>query len=87
MSETDEFKMSILLSIQASRHLKGLPPSVKIPMSCESRAYKNHRQSLERLNERGGLTPCEVIALMRNREYDELSIFEIVDWFRAFGWH
>ena len=83
--ETDEFTMSILLSTQQSRHLKGFPTSVNIPMSCEARAQKNHCQSLERLNERGGLSPCEIIALMRDQEWRELSVFEIVDGFREFN--
>ncbi len=33
----------------------------------ERRAERNHRQSLERLNHRGGLDPCELLAVLEDR--------------------
>ena len=33
----------------------------------ERRAERNHRQSLEQLNHRGGLDPCELLAVLEDR--------------------
>ncbi len=81
-----DFTMTIQLSLQAARHLTGFPTSVKMPMTREKRALKNHGQTLERLNERGGVSPCEAIALMRDTEWEIQTSIEIVDAFREFGW-
>jgi hypothetical protein len=37
--------------------------------SHERQAHKNHSQTLERLNERGGLSACEALAVLEDREY------------------
>jgi hypothetical protein len=34
----------------------------------EAQARKNHYQSLERLNERGGLSPCEIVAVLEDKD-------------------
>ena len=36
-------------------------------------AMRNHDQSLERLAERGGLTPCELLAVLENRKWQAMS--------------
>ncbi len=41
-------------------------PDAYLPIWAESRANKNHGQTLKGLNERGGLDPVELIAIMRN---------------------
>lgn len=38
----------------------------------EEQAKRNHRQSLERLAERGGLSPMELYAVMHDLDYGEL---------------
>lgn len=35
----------------------------------EPQAQRNHGQTLERLSERGGLSPCEAIAVLTDRDY------------------
>ena len=42
---------------------------------CESRAKRNHSQSLERLAQRGGLGPLELYAVLRDIPYRELKNF------------
>lgn len=39
----------------------------------EEQARRNHSQSLERLAERGGLSPCEAVAIMENREWHRMD--------------
>lgn len=41
----------------------------KILEPHEDQAYKNHCQSLHRLAERGGLSPCEAIAVIEDRSW------------------
>ena len=36
----------------------------------EAQAQHNHKQSLERLAQRGGLSPDEALAVIENRKYD-----------------
>ncbi len=37
------------------------------------RAFKNHTQSLQALNERGGVTWCEALALLEDREWVSMA--------------
>lgn len=39
----------------------------------EQQARYNHSQSLSRLNERGGLSACEALAVLENRSYQRMS--------------
>lgn len=43
----------------------------QIPMSLlnEKHAMRNHSQTLERLAERGGLSPCEALAIIEKRDH------------------
>lgn len=50
------------------------PPDIKsIPWSLIAPhaewAWHNHRQTLERLAERGGLSPCEAVAVLEGRPW------------------
>lgn len=47
-----------------------IPWSVIAP--CEAQARKNHGQSLERLAERGGLAPCEAIAVLTGTSWGDI---------------
>lgn len=48
----------------------------------EAQAYKNHSQTLSRLNERGGLDPVEMYAVMNNLLWNKvkLSPLECLEW-------
>ncbi len=41
--------------------------------SHEDQAYKNHRQSLQQLANRGGLDPGELLAVMEDRPWRHMS--------------
>lgn len=67
--------------------VSGLPTNVEIPLSCESQAKRNHGgQSLERLRERGGLAPCEAVAIVEMRAWQPMNAVQLVDAFRKHGW-
>ena len=42
----------------------------------ESQAQLNHGQSLQRLNERGGLSPSEAVAVLENKFWTEVQVEE-----------
>lgn len=39
----------------------------------EKQAYSNHSQTLERLAERGGLSPCEAVAILEDRRWHKMD--------------
>ncbi len=39
----------------------------------EQQALRNHSQTLHRLAERGGLSPCEMVAVVEDREWESMS--------------
>lgn len=45
--------------------------------SCEDQAMINHGQTLERLAKRGGLSPREVLALIRKLRFTDKTILAI----------
>ena len=66
-----------------TRHLKGddhercprFIPWDNVEMYQDS-AKQNHDQSLERLAERGGLTPKELICVIENRKWNDSAVSE-----------
>lgn len=58
---TDTFK------IMHSLRRKFIPWDLIAPH--EKQAYSNHSQSLKTLNERGGLSPCEAVAVLEDRQW------------------
>ena len=54
--------------IMHGKYLKGIPWELIAPH--ERQAQDNHDQSLKRLAERGGLSPCEALVILENRSYD-----------------
>lgn len=54
---------------------------VRVPTLCNARALANHGQTLERLNERGGVTPAELIAIVDDTKYFPKSVEECAAWF------
>lgn len=70
---TNETRKEPMMKIHSQcEHLKaGFNAFKEIPMGImnEQWAQKNHGQSLKRLNERGGVTILEALAIMRKRPY------------------
>jgi hypothetical protein len=48
-------------------YLRSIPLSLIAPH--EQQADRNHSQTLRRLAERGGLSPCEAVAVIRDRPW------------------
>jgi hypothetical protein len=57
--------------------LRAIPWSVLEPH--EAQAQKNHSQTLKRLASRGGLSPCEAIAIILDRPWSKVP----QEWARA----
>jgi hypothetical protein len=55
-----------------------VPSSVpwSLVVEHEAQAKANHSQSLERLAERGGLSPCELVAVLENRPWHRMTAHE-----------
>lgn len=53
----------------------------------EAQAYANHRQTLKQLAARGGLTPCEVLAIVEGRKWNRMPFGEarqkLIDYVRG----
>lgn len=60
-----------LFPILKSNVFRAIPWSMLEPH--EGQAEKNHYQSLKRLAERGGLSPCEAVAVLEDRKYHRMS--------------
>lgn len=69
MSETRRFK--ILVNYGERRLHLDWPETVPWGLVAphEAQAKANHGQSLETLNQRGGLSPIELLAVLEDREY------------------
>lgn len=66
--------------LQVAEHVRSVPTPVRlhrIPWVAlaphEAQALKNHSQTLERLAERGGLSPKEALAVLRDIGFDEVK--------------
>ena len=57
-----------IFPIMSGKYLKGIPWSMIAPH--EAQAQRNHQQSLERLAQRGGLSPDEALVVIEDRRYD-----------------
>ncbi|KKL76346.1 hypothetical protein LCGC14_2045840 [marine sediment metagenome] len=76
----DENNMPILISQKTMRiALKNCPDF--IPMICldANQAIKNHDQTLDRLRQRGGVSPSEALALIQHRAWHPMLHQEAVD--------
>lgn len=83
-TRVEVFVMPLLLINDEER--KVFPKSVQIPVDRNEQAINNHSQTLVRLRQRGGLSPCEAIALMRKQYWSQMQRGEICDWFTRYGW-
>ena len=78
---SSERMFPILLSYRESREHPDCPKEVPWALvePCRVRAQKNHSQTLERLAERGGLSPAELRCALENKElrhYFPLSSYD-----------
>ena len=62
-----------------SRHgdFENCPDFVRLDKLSEKRAQKNHGQTLERLAERGGLSPSEIAANLKDTGWWELKDLDL----------
>lgn len=73
--------MTIMTPDELKRHPYRLaidaPIFLRLPMALfephERQAQANHGQSLRRLNERGGLSACEAVAILEDRAWRRMS--------------
>lgn len=67
----------ILLDYDGGRAWDALKAPHEVPWAIlarhERQAMKNHDQALERLAQRGGLSPCEMVAVLEDREWRKMS--------------
>lgn len=57
--------------------LEPLPWSIIEPH--REQALRNHGQTIERLRERGGLGPCEAVAILENRRWRRMDQAEAIE--------
>lgn len=55
---------------------RAIPWAVIAPHAAQAR--NNHDQTLERLAERGGLSTCEMVAVLEDREWRPMALAESV---------
>lgn len=53
--------------------------AVRMDLLNEQQAQRNHGQTLERLAERGGLSPCEAVAIAERRRWHRMSAEQAFD--------
>lgn len=68
--------MPISLGIRGPK-LEPLPWAIIEPH--QKQALRNHGQTLERLRERGGLSPCEAVAIIEDRRWRRMQRFDAVE--------
>lgn len=56
---------------------KGLPWAMVNPHNRQ--AWRNHNQSLKRLAERGGLSPQELVAVLEDRGWSDMTLADSVE--------
>jgi len=62
------------------------PYYIRMDALNEEWAQRNHGQSLKRLNERGGLSPCEAAAIIERRRYDRMPADAAIALLKPFEW-
>lgn len=55
------------------------PAYIRMDALNEQWAQRNHSQSLKRLNERGGLSACEALAIIQHRGWRRMTPTEAVE--------
>ena len=76
MTENNDRQFPVLFqchSLQQERKLRAaMPPSVPWALVAEHEAQcqRNHQQSVQRLAKRGGLSPAELLCVLRDEQFD-----------------
>ncbi|MBO0947315.1 hypothetical protein [Fibrella forsythiae] len=77
----EEEPMMKVLSQDTALAIAACPEYVPMRLLNEEWAQRNHGQSLQRLNERGGLSVCEILANMSKRRWhpvaDNIAVAEL----------
>ena len=72
-----ERRFPILQSMHGMRKYEALDCPKSVPWSLvaphERQADRNHGQTLARLAERGGLSACELVAVLEDRDYRRMT--------------
>lgn len=61
-----------VLTGEHSQH-EGVCIPLSLIVSHENQCQRNHGQSIQRLAERGGLSPCEIVAIIEDREWKPMQ--------------
>jgi hypothetical protein len=85
-ADTSERRFPVLLNHRPLHDVTACPRSVPWLMLAphEEQAIRNHDQSLERLAERGGLDPAEMVAILEDRQWGSIELPEAIDRLKAF---
>ena len=74
---SDRFPMLPAMDRKRELSLKALECPTSIPWSViaphERQADRNHGQTLKRLAERGGLSACEAVAVLEDRDWHKMT--------------
>jgi hypothetical protein len=71
--------MKILMDYYERKKYPDCPLTIPDSLLNEEQAQRNHGQTLKRLNERGGLGPCEAIAIIEKRRWHKMDQREAID--------
>lgn len=71
--EQPETPMPIRVRDERGRETMSEPLSWRIIEPHRRQAMRNHGQTLKRLRERGGLSPCEAVAILEDRKWSRMS--------------
>jgi hypothetical protein len=52
--------------------------AIRMDLLDEKQAQRNHGQTLCRLRERGGLSPCEALAIAERREWKRMPFVDCI---------
>ena len=71
--------MKIILHRRDKKEYPDCPLLITDNVLNEEYAQINHGQTLARLNERGGLAPCEAVAIAEKRRWRKMPIEEAIN--------
>lgn len=76
MNKEDSFVMPIM---KPNNEAIDCPINIPFSLLNEKQAFGNHGQTLIRLADRGGLSPCEAVAIIENRRYKRMEMQEAIN--------
>ena len=77
----------ILLPEEWKRKFPNCPEEIPWALVAlhEDQARRNHSQTLERLAQRGGLSPAEIMCILHNHDYiPEIKVEHAIMWLHGF---